>query len=104
MPVMRRYHMIWTYPAVALLGAAVHHTRLRARWSQLALGCIALVVVAQFTLLFKSLEARGTLLAAVPVLALPVVLMLARLARAPAAIPPPPGASPGDAGHERRHG
>jgi hypothetical protein len=94
MPVMRRYHLIWALPALSVLGAGVHYGGLASRWSKLALACIGLMVVAEVTLLFKPLEAAGTVLASVGVLALPLVVMLVRLGRQPAALPGPAYASP----------
>jgi hypothetical protein len=94
MPVMRRYHMIWALPALSVLGAGVHYSGLASRWSKLALVCIGLVLAAEVTLLFKPLEAGGTVLASVGLLALPLVVMLVRLGRQPAALPGPAHDSP----------
>ena len=91
MPIMRRYHMICTLPAMSLLATGVHYAGFGSRWSKLALGCIGLAVLGQLALLLKPLEAAGTILASVATLALPLVVMLLWLARRPAALPQPPG-------------
>ena len=87
MPVLRRYHMIWALPAVSLLGAGVHYSGRSTRWSRLALACIGAAVVLQLTLLSHRLEAMGALPASVAALALPLVVLLRRLKRAPDALP-----------------
>lgn len=94
MPVMRRYHMIWALPAISLLGAGVHYAGFRGRWSVLALVCCGLTLAAQFTLLVRPLEAAGSILGSVAVLGLPLVVMLLRLGRNPAALPSPFHAAP----------
>jgi len=89
MPVMRRYHMIWALPALSILGGAVHYAGLTSRWSKFALSCIFLAVTAELGLLHQPLEAAGTILGSVLVLALPALLMLRRLAQDPRAIREP---------------
>lgn len=89
MPVMRRYHMVWALPAVSLLGAGIHYMGFRAAWSRFALVCIALAVMVQFTMLYRPLEAGGTILFSVLVLMLPLVAMLVRLGRDPTSLTPP---------------
>lgn len=89
MPVMRYYHMIWAYPAVALLAAAVHYAGLHRGWSRLALVCLGLVVAGQFALLHRPLAAGGAALFSVLALAIPLLVLLARLARNPTALAPP---------------
>jgi hypothetical protein len=83
MPVMRRYHMIAALPAIALLGAGLHYSQFRGGWAKLTLVCISLALALEFTLLSIPLEATGTVLASVAILALPLVVMLLRLQRRP---------------------
>ncbi len=87
MPVVRRYHMIWALPALSLLGAGAHYSGWSNRWSKLTLLCIGAVVALQFTMLSHRLEAMGALPASVALLALPLMVMLVRLKREPAALP-----------------
>jgi len=87
MPVLRRYHMIWALPAVSLLAGAIHYSGLCSGWAKLALGCIGAAVVLQLTLLSHRAEAMGVLWASVLLLALPLVVLLVRLKRAPDALP-----------------
>lgn len=89
MPVMRRYHMIWALPALTVLGGAIHYSGRRNWWTWLALVCIGLSFVAQASMLSVRAEGSGAILASVAVLALPIVLMLRRLARDPTALPAP---------------
>jgi hypothetical protein len=94
MPVMRRYHMIWALPTLSLLAAGVHYRGRANGWSKFALLCMAVAWVAQITLLYRPLEAAGTILASVVVLAAPLVAMLVRLGRRPAALTAPFFAGP----------
>lgn len=94
MPVMRRYHMICTLPAVAMLGAALHYSGFRGSWARLALAGLGLSAVAHLALFSIHVEARGTVLAALAALALPLVGLLVRLGRHPALLPEPYGAPP----------
>ncbi len=89
MPVMRRYHMIWALPAVSLLGAGLHYMGWRGLWSWLTLGCLLAVLGGQVGLLWRPLEAAGVVLVSVLVLMIPVITLLRKLARDPAALPPP---------------
>jgi hypothetical protein len=93
MPVMRRYHLIWMLPAVALLSSAVQYYGLRRGWSILTLVCMGLVLLIGLATIASppliEIEAGGSLLAAVAILALPVVVMLLKLRRRPAQLPPP---------------
>ena len=104
MPVMRQYHMIWTLPALSLLGAGVHYSTWRSGWSKLALACMGFMVAVQVALPAKLLdeaghtrlaalatriEASGVILASVAVLAVPLVVILLRLARRPTELPEP---------------
>jgi hypothetical protein len=92
MPVMRRYHMIWALPAMALLAAGVHHVGWRRRWSILALIAMFIVVGSQIALISKEfigtnlLEGYGITLFAVITLAVPLIAVLLWLARNPAAV------------------
>ncbi len=108
MPVMRRYHLIWGLPAVSLLGAGMHYAGRRSRWTWLALTFIGIVFAGQVLLLgtpadarswspIIPLEAGGTILASVLLLAVPLVLVLIKLARRPDALPPPAFGPPGGA-------
>ena len=104
MPVMRRYHMIWTLPALSLLGAGIHYSTLRSGWSKLAIAAIGVMVLIQVALPAKFLrdvglanlaelatriEASGVILGSVVVLAIPMIVLLVRLGRHPAALPEP---------------
>ncbi len=94
MPVLRRYHMINALPAMALLAAGVHYSGIGSRWSKLALTGMGLAFVGQFALLYRPFEASGTILASVVVLGVPLIAMLIRLGRNPAALAPPYHAPP----------
>lgn len=89
MPVMRYYHMIWAYPAVTLLAAGIHYAGLHCGWSRLVLVCFGLVVAGQFALLHRPLAAGGAALLSVVALAIPLWVLLARLARNPTILAPP---------------
>jgi hypothetical protein len=92
MPVMRRYHMIWALPAMALLAAGVHHVGWRRWWSILALIAMFIVVGSQVALISKEfvgtnlVEGYGITLLAVIALAVPLVTILLWLARNSAAV------------------
>lgn len=88
MPVLRLYHMIWAFPALALVLAAMWHLRDGRVWRRLALGCIALVLAGQAVLPWRLYKSMGATTAAVPLLAVPVVTLLVRLGRRPEALPP----------------
>ncbi len=87
MPVMRRYHLIWMFPAISLLGAAVHFIGPTRRWSWLTCGVFALVGAAQIALLLKTftqdniVEATGVFLAVVPLVAAALIGLLFMLGR-----------------------
>ena len=83
MPVMRRYHMIWALPALSLLLAAGTRLNWRRGWARAAAACVSVAVLAQLTLFWRPLEARGSILASVAVMALPMVLLLWKLRRRP---------------------
>jgi hypothetical protein len=87
MPVMRRYHLVYALPAISLLGAGIHYGGWRSRWSAPAWIGLGLAFVAQLSLLSLRLEAMGTVLASVAALAVPLIVMLVRLGRRPAALP-----------------
>ena len=92
MPVMRRYHMIWALPAMALLAAGVHHVGWRRPWSIVALTAMSIVVGSQIALTSKEfigtnlVEGYGITLFAVIAVAVPLVAILSFLARNPAAV------------------
>ena len=95
MPVLRRYHLIALMPAVSLLGALACHAGWRSRFAALALAAVAAAGLAQFSVLAMRVEASGLILASIAVLAVPLIAAIRRLARDPAAFPPPlapPGA------------
>lgn len=89
MPVMRRYHLIWAFPTIVILGAALNHVGLRSWWSKWALATTILVMAAQLIIGFQEfidsnlLEAGGIFLATVFLLALPAIFMLMYLRRLP---------------------
>lgn len=83
MPIVRRYHVIWALPALSVMAGVVHHAGHGTRWSRLAIAAMLMVGAAQVTLLYRPLEARGTILASLVVLAMPLVSALLRLAREP---------------------
>lgn len=87
MPVMRRYHMIWTFPTVALLGAALHYAGHRGAWARTAWASLTFLVAAQLAVLSRDLEAGGVLLIAVGALAIPAVWLLVRMLRNPSWLP-----------------
>lgn len=82
MPVMRRYHLIWTLPALSLLCAWIAQMGIRQRWSWLATCGLIAVGTAQFALLSRRWEAAGVLLASAVALAVPLLFMIWRLRRA----------------------
>ncbi len=81
MPVMRRYHMIWALPAVALVCAGIHYRGWKNVWTACALAALALVALAEIGLIWRGIEARGVILASVLILAIPVIAMLVRPGR-----------------------
>lgn len=83
MPVMRLYHMIWALPAVALLGAMPWHLQRPRGWTVLMLLCIAGVIAGQVVLPWRLLKSTGVTLAAVLLIAIPIIALLLRLARRP---------------------
>ncbi len=93
MPVMRRYHLIWTTPAVVVIAGAVHYLGRRSRTAWLAVGCVLVTLLLQLALLARPLldthavEAGGLMLAVVPTLALPLVALHWRLGRVPHRLP-----------------
>ncbi|MFH1745744.1 MAG: glycosyltransferase 87 family protein [Planctomycetota bacterium] len=87
MPVMRGYHLIWAYPALAILAGVLHHVGWRRRWSWLALACLLGMIVVQCALRWTLPQAAGILLWSVLGMALPIALMLVQLKRDARAIP-----------------
>lgn len=107
MPIMRRYHLIWTLPTVSLLFAGVHYDRQRivraaragiARvggnaWVVAAIVALVLLVAAQASLLSKwvsgtrVMEAGGVFTWSVLILAIPMVWMARRFRANAAALP-----------------
>lgn len=81
MPVMRRYHMIWALPAVALIGPFLHRYRIRAAWSKLAIAALAIVVAVQFVISWPIFEAVGVLQLGVLALAMTMITLRWRLSR-----------------------
>lgn len=94
MPVMRRYHMIWTLPAISLLAAAVHYAGGRGSWPRVALAVLAAVLVTQACMLVRTLEAAGLVWLSVILLMVPIAWMLGRLQRHPTSLPSPHYAPP----------
>jgi hypothetical protein len=79
MPVMRLYHMIWTLPAIVVLGGCMHHLG-RRDWATWLLGTIiALVAAAQLAVLSQAVQARGPMLAAVLLLICATVIAHTRI-------------------------
>lgn len=105
MPVMRRYHLIWLLPSLALLGAAMHYSRFRGWWTSLSLSMIAVVFLAQCSLITRMVydshiaEGLGVLYIAAVAACLPLVLMIARLNRNPNHLPADAFAPPHPAGY-----
>ena len=95
MPVMRGYHLIWAYPAVAILAGAVHHLGVRYWWSLLVFACFMAVVGGQVSAAVFDLESQrgllpnawGVLLGIVVSLMLLMVVLLYILRRNPAVLP-----------------
>ncbi|MDX2198370.1 MAG: glycosyltransferase family 87 protein [Phycisphaerae bacterium] len=89
MPVMRRYHMIWTLPTLTLLGATIHALGPRHTLAKLSITAALFLVVAQLSLLDRATpeslrhlpEAVGVLLATVAALATPIIATRLALAR-----------------------
>ena len=84
MPVMRGYHLIWLLPALSVIAAAARKIGRRRPWSKLALACAIGLIVVQFSLRWEWPQAAGMLLLTVAMVALPVLILLVRLARNPA--------------------
>jgi hypothetical protein len=85
MPVLRAYHLIWAYPSVAILAAAMHHRGWRHWWSPVTLAALAWTVAVQVISLLPGdtpplpwlwPQAAGVILSAVVILALPLLLLL----------------------------
>jgi hypothetical protein len=99
MPVMRRYHMIWAYPAVALIAAGAHYRAFRGIWVWAGMSSLAALAATQallwltpeagFVTSVTAVEAAGAFLAAAGLISLVVGAMLLMLQRAPSALPPP---------------
>jgi len=89
MPVMRRYHMVWTLPAVSVLAAGIHYARHTQRrwWWQLGLIGLLLVPAAEILTTVRRIEAAGALQFAVLALAIPLVALLVLMRRDPGALP-----------------
>lgn len=83
MPVMRRYHLIWTLPALMLLLARVYHERAATGWARLSALCVMFIAalpiaaLAPVQLGYRMFDVYGVFLAGVAVLALPIILFLA---------------------------
>ena len=94
MPVMRRYHLIWCLPALSVLAGCIHYSGFRGWWARLALAAFLGILISQLLLLTRVLgaenfvEAGGVFLAAVALLAAPLIAQLLILSRRPAALPP----------------
>lgn len=99
MPVMRRYHIIWALPAVALLGAGIHFRGLQRAWSWFAMSTIGLIVLVQLLLAVQQdagrheIEAAGALQFGVLALGLPLILGVRSTADLPALAPRRGGAA-----------
>ncbi|MFO0837943.1 MAG: glycosyltransferase family 87 protein [Phycisphaerae bacterium] len=95
MPVMRRYHLIWLFPAISMLGAALSHAGLRERWSFLAAAAFLGLAGAQLALVAKSLtnenvtEAAGVFFWMLPIVGTAMITLLLRLRRGASAFAPP---------------
>ena len=95
MPVMRAYHVIWAYPAVAVLAGAVHYHGLRHWWSLMTLATLALAaavqvmsaVPAEGALPWLPPHAGGVILAVVVALAVPTIVLTLRIGRGQAKLP-----------------
>lgn len=93
MPVMRRYHLIWMLPSVSVLGACIHHMTLNRRWSRWALAAVGFVFAAEVAIISRTMfnthivEASGAFLLGLPVIALPMIVLIIRLARDPMLMP-----------------
>ncbi|MFQ5806081.1 MAG: glycosyltransferase family 87 protein [Phycisphaerae bacterium] len=62
MPVLRRYHLVLTLPALAMLGSGIHYAAgRRVRWVKLSLACISATLVAQIAILTRELPESGVL-------------------------------------------
>ncbi|MGE3180834.1 MAG: glycosyltransferase family 87 protein [Phycisphaerae bacterium] len=82
MPVMRRYHMVWAFPAVALIGPFLHRYGVRVAWSKLAAAALAIVVAIQVAISWPIFEAGGALQLGVFMLAFTMITLLVRVRRA----------------------
>jgi hypothetical protein len=93
MPVMRRYHLVWALPSVSVLAACIHHMTPKVWWSRLALVAILCLCSTQIAILTRTLldthivEASGAFLLALPIVALPMVILIMRLKANPELMP-----------------
>ncbi|RMF83622.1 MAG: DUF2029 domain-containing protein, partial [Planctomycetota bacterium] len=96
MPVLRRYHFVMLLPALAVLAGCIHHCGWNSRVGRLGIATYFVLIAAQLSaglrLWFRPSpsEAAGVFLFVLPVLALPLIVLLVRLARDPAALPDDP--------------
>lgn len=92
MPVMRRYHLVWTLPALTLLVSTAYYLWADRLWRGLALSGMAAVALGQLAALTRLLgteiaEGAGVLLAALLALGVVLCVMVLRLARRPERLP-----------------
>ena len=117
MPVLRRYHLILLLPPMVVLASAIHYAGMRRAWTKAALSCVCGVVLCQLLVLSRIipeagvlrwfdgilgpervaalgraldagiLEASGVLLLPVILLAVPLIVLLLRLAGNPNTLP-----------------
>lgn len=91
MPVMRRYHMIWTLPALTVIGPAVHWLGLQRWWSRFVLLIIACLPLVQISLLWHEFEARGVLLLTVGLVSIPLIQLVGMVRSQSLTLPDPMG-------------
>lgn len=94
MPVMRFYHMIWSFPALVVIAAGAHYSRRRGLRHICVCGCFVGTLLAVPALVDHRAAAAGLALVAVAVLAVPLVAVLLRLRRDVTVLPVPHYADP----------
>jgi hypothetical protein len=87
MPVMRGYHVIFAYPAIALLCGALHYHGLVHWWSLLVLLALEGLVAGQASAVWMEAQALGAILGSVVLLAVPLVVLIVRLSRGSIRLP-----------------
>ena len=96
MPVLRRYHFVMLLPALAVIAGCVHHCGWKSGIGRAGIATYAILILSQLATALRfwfrpsPSESLGAFLLILPVLAAPLIVLLRRLQRDPAAIPEDP--------------